>query len=157
MGSPMGPHALVSLQEAAELSPMAEPTAGGLKPEHSPSPCSAPGPPASEGTAPAPFAALIPILSSLRCSLARYPKQLQGFFCTNYKGISQIGEFRVSHSENASDEIAAKGRAAQGAPGIGLGSPPAPHTCSWDARALGARCQAVPVRRKKGARAPKYQ
>lgn len=102
-----------------------------------------PGPPASEGTAPAPFAALIPILSSLRCSLARYPKQLQGFFCTNYKGISQIGEFRVSHSENALDEIAVKGRAAQGAPGIGLGSPPAPHTCSWEARVLGARCQAV--------------
>lgn len=115
-----------------------------------------PGPPASEGTAPAPFAALIPILSSLPCSLARYPKQLQGFFCTNYKGISQIGEFRVSHSEKASDEIAAKGRATQGAPGIGLGSPPALHTCSWEAQALGARCQAV-LCLCEGKRVPKRQ
>lgn len=117
-----------------------------------------PGPPASEGTAPALFAALIPILSSLPCSLACYPKQLQGFFCTNYKGISQIGEFRVSHSENALDEIAVKGRTAQGAPGIGLGSPPAlpsPTYLQLGCTGTGGSLPGCACAKEKGCQSPK--
>lgn len=130
------------------LSRRPQSSAGGLEPEHSPSPCSAPGHQPARGQRRPRL--LLSFQSSPAFAVPWHTTRNNYrafFFYTNYKGISQIGEFCVSHSENASDEIAVKGIAAQGAPGIGLGSParpsPALRTCSREARAArapGARC-----------------
>lgn len=98
--------------------PAAAPAGDGLSRGRDQQPLPTSVPPLPRAERRLPFQPFISLLCRLRCSLPADPKQLQrflyySFFNLNYKWISQIGEFCISHLENTSDKTAVKGRAAQ--------------------------------------------